>query len=67
MNVGLAAQAIDYLVSGGRVGLVALDEDDIGASLGQGKGHGLANATSAAGDEGSAPAEGEERCHRRHD
>lgn len=60
MDVGLATQAVDDLVSGGSVRLVALDENDIGTGLGQGKGHSLADATSATGDEGSAPTKGEE-------
>lgn len=44
-----------------RVGALSyLDQNNIGAGFGQGKGHGLANASGSAGDEGGGPAQGEQ-------
>lgn len=59
MDVGLATEAVDDFISSAGIRLIALDKNDIGTGLGQSKGHGLTDATSAAGDEGSAPAQGE--------
>lgn len=43
--------------------VIYLDQNNIGAGFGQGKGHCLANTACAASDEGGPTTQGEERSH----